>query len=199
MKKSILIWLLAMAILASGCAASNTHIPQTPDGTTVATTEPRETEAATEAATEATEPSATEETAAANTEAQTEPAVTDDSREDYLAAIEEQSNQIKERLQQDTLKQSEMNQLVQQLYELWNGVLNDLWGKLQDSLPEEEFDKLLDEQLQWIEDKENTVKEAGKDYEGGSLYPLITISEAADITQQRVYELYELWKQTGTP
>ena len=197
MKKIVLIWLLAMAILASGCAASNTHIPQTTDATTAGTTEQRETEAATEATTEATEPSATEETAAANTQAQTEPAVTDDSREDYLAAIEEQSNQIRERLQQDTLKQSEMNQLVQQLYELWDGALNDLWGKLRDSLPEEEFDKLLDEQLQWIEDKENAVQEAGKDYEGGSLYPLITISEAADITQERVYELYELWKDNS--
>lgn len=195
MKKSILIWLLSIALLATGCTGRNGPTPQTPDGTTAVTTEQRETGAATEA----TEPSATEETAAANTQAQTEPAVTDDSREDYLAAIEEQSNQIKERLQQDTLKQSEMNQLVQQLYELWDGALNDLWGKLRENLPEEEFDKLLDEQLQWIEDKESAIQEAGKDYEGGSLYPLITISEAADITQARVYELYELWKQTGTP
>ena len=195
MKKSILIWLLVIAIVASGCAASNNSVSQTTAATTPVTTE----ETATEARVETTEAPVTEQTDAATTEAETEPALTDDVPDDYLALVEEQSNLLKAALQQDTLKQSEMNMLSQQLYELWDGVLNDLWSKLQSSLPDEAFDKLLDEQIQWIEDKEAAIEEAGKDFEGGSLYPLITNGEAAAITEARVYELYELWKQTKTP
>lgn len=195
MKKSILIWLLVIAIVASGCAASNNSVLETSNVTTPVTTE----ELATEAGTETTEAPVTEQTDAATTEAETEPALTDDVPDDYLALVEEQSNLLKAALQQDTLKQSEMNMLSQQLYELWDGVLNDLWSKLQSSLPDEAFDKLLDEQIQWIEDKEAAIEEAGKDFAGGSLYPLITNGEAAAITEARVYELYELWKQTKTP
>ena len=195
MKKSILIWLLVIAIVASGCAASNNSVSQTTAATTPVTTE----ELATEARVETTEAPVTEQTDAVTTEAETEPALTDDVPDDYLALVEEQSNLLKAALQQDTLKQSEMNMLSQQLYELWDGVLNDLWSKLQSSLPDEAFDKLLDEQIQWIEDKEAAIEEAGKDFEGGSLYPLITNGEAAAITEARVYELYELWKQTKTP
>ena len=112
-----------------------------------------------------------------------------------MASLKAQSDAIKTSLEEDTLSQTEMNQKAQELYVLWDDALNDLWGKLRDSLPEDEFDKLLDEQLQWIEDKENAVEEAGREYENGSLYPLVTNSEAADITEQRVYELYELLKQ----
>ena len=202
MKKSILLWLLAVAILAAGCAgpendaqqttASTTGVPvQTTTAATIAETQAeKETTAATEpiAATETTSP---EETQAQ----QTEPAATNDELDDYMASLEAQSDAIKTSLEEDTLSQTEMNQKAQELYVLWDDALNDLWGKLRDSLPEDEFDKLLDEQIQWIEDKENAVEEAGREYENGSLYPLVTSSEAADITEQRVYELYELLKQ----
>lgn len=201
MKKSILLWLLAVAILAAGCAgpendaqqttASTTEAPvQTTTAATIAETQAeKETTAATEpiAATETTSP---EETQAQ----QTEPAVTNDELDDYMASLKAQSDAIKAALEQ-AQSQSEMNQKAQELYVLWDDALNDLWGKLRDSLPEDEFDKLLDEQIQWIEDKENAVEEAGREYENGSLYPLVTNSEAADITEQRVYELYELLKQ----
>ena len=201
MKKSILLWLLAVAILAAGCAgpendaqqttASTTGVPvQTTTAATIAETQAeKETTAATEpiAATETTSP---EETQAQ----QTEPAATNDELDDYMASLEAQSDAIKAALEQ-AQSQSEMNQKAQELYVLWDDALNELWGKLRDSLPEDEFDKLLDEQLQWIEHKENAVEEAGREYENGSLYPLVTNSEAADITEQRVYELYELLKQ----
>ena len=114
--------------------------------------------------------------------------------DDYMASLEAQAADIKAALEQ-AQSQSEMNQKAHELYVLWDDALNELWGKLQDSLPEDEFDELLDEQIQWIEDKENAVEEAGKEVEGGSMYPLITNSKAAEITEERVYEFYELLKQ----
>ena len=202
MKKSILLWLLAVAILAAGCAGPENGAQQTTASTTGAPVQTTtaatiaETQAETET-TVATEPiAATETTSPEETQAQqTEPAVTNDELDDYMASLKAQSDAIKTSLEEDTLSQTEMNQKAQELYVLWDDALNDLWGKLRDSLPEDEFDELLDEQIQCIEDKENAVEEAGREYENGSLYPLVTNSEAADITEQRVYELYELLKQ----
>ena len=190
MKKYILIWLLVIAILSTGCAAGKIDESQPAPSTTAGTTEST-TEATTEPTTEATEEttSATETTAPEDTE----PA--DNGLSDYLAAIEEQSNQLKAALQDETMTQAELNSKAQELYQLWDDALNDLWGKLQDQLPDDEFDRLLDEQLQWIDDKEAAVEEAGKAYEGGSIYPLIVNTEAAQITEDRVYELHDLLTQ----
>lgn len=112
----------------------------------------------------------------------------------YMASIEEQSDSIKYSLENDPLTQTEMNEKSQELYELWDGALNYLWGELKNTLSEEEFEELRDVQRTWISEKEKSVEEAGKEFEGGSLYPTIVNGEAADITEKRVYELYELLK-----
>lgn len=194
MKKYILIWLLVIAILSTGCAAGKIDESQPAPSTTAGTTEST-TEATTEPTTETTTEATEETTSATETTApeDTEPA--DNGLSDYLAAIEEQSNQLKAALQNEAMTQAELNSKAQELYQLWDDALNDLWGKLQDQLPDDEFDRLLDEQLQWIDDKEAAVEEAGKAYEGGSIYPLIVNTEAAQITEDRVYELYDLLTQ----
>ena len=111
---------------------------------------------------------------------------------DYIASVEAQSDAIKKSLTEDALTQLDMNMKSGELYDLWDGALNYLWGELKNTLPEDEFAALTDEQLQWIADKEKRVEEVGKDYEGGSIYALIVNDEAARITQERVYELYGL-------
>lgn len=191
MKKSIFVLLLAAAILAAGCTGRVSDALQATaaatENTTLAATADTQAEVETTAAPETTSP---EETQAQ----QTEPADTNNELDDYMASLEAKAADIKAALEQ-AQSQAEMNQKAYELYVLWDDALNDLWGKLQDSLPEDEFDQLLDEQIQWIEDKENAVEEAGKEVEGGSMYPLITNSKAAEITEERVYDFYELLKQ----
>lgn len=114
--------------------------------------------------------------------------------DEYMAFIKEQSDIIQDSLEHDTLTQADMNMKSQELYELWDDALNYLWGEVKSSITEEEFEKLLDEQRIWIEEKEKSVEEAGKEFEGGSIYALIVNGEAAKITEERVYELYELLK-----
>ena len=113
---------------------------------------------------------------------------------DYMADIEAQSDAIKKSLAEDDLTQFDLNMKSKELYDLWDGALNYLWGELKTTLPEDEFSVLTQEQLQWIEGKERAVTEAGKLYEGGSIYALIVNSEAARITEARVYVLYGLLK-----
>lgn len=191
MKKSLLILILALAVLAAGCASGNLETTQSSTAvTTLGTTAAGDTETT---APETTAPENTETDPTETQPEQTDP-VDEDGEDGYLNLLKEQSDILKTSLQEDELTQAELNQKSQDLYKLWDDALNDLWGKLRSSLPEDEFDKLLDEQLDWIEDKENAVAEAGKPYEGGSIYPLIVNSEAAQITEDRVYELYELLK-----
>ena len=195
MKKRIVLWLMAVAILASGCVARPADTQQTTAADTQTTTEI--TTAATAMDTQAVEETtAVTESVPEDTQApQTEPAQVNDGLDDYMASLKAQSDSIKASLEQDELNQAEMNQKSQELYVLWDDALNDLWAKLQDHLPEDEFDELLDEQIQWIEDKESAVEDAGKDFEGGSIYPLITNAKTAELTEARVYEFYQLLKQ----
>ena len=197
MKRFLFVLLVVIAILAAGCAPGKTNVPQTTGAATGESSVNTEADKTGEANTTTQEEThVTETTGPENTEAeQTEPADTDNELDDYMASLKAQSDAIKASLEQDSLSQSEMNQKAQELYVLWDNALNDLWGKLQDSLSADEFDQLLDEQIQWIEDKEDAVEEAGKEFEGGSLQPLITNSKAAEITETRVYEFYELLKQ----
>lgn len=196
MRKRILILALAMIILLVGCARTGTDIPQsTPEnttqaaGTTAATT--------TEANHETGEPSEPETTVPA-TEASEQPQQTEAPVYDisyvrsYLDSVDAQSDSILTSLTQEELNQSEMNAQAYELYVLWDDALNLLWDEMEKALPEESFEKLLDEQLAWIEDKEAAVEEIGKDFEGGSLYPLITNTEAASITEERVHQLYDI-------
>ena len=111
-----------------------------------------------------------------------------------LARLAEQSDAIKYSLEHDPLNQMEMNQKARELYDLWDDALNRLWTDLETGLPEGVFDVLLQDQLTWIADKEAAMEAAGQMYEGGSIYPLIIYSEGAQITQERVYALFELLK-----
>ena len=132
-------------------------------------------------------------------EANTENTVTQDQDssvdyESYMATIEEQSDDIKYALENEVVTQMEMDEKSQELFELWDGALNYLWGELKNVLPEKEFEELRDEQRTWIAQKEEAVETAGKEFEGGSLYTMVVNTEAATITEKRVYELYELLK-----
>ena len=117
------------------------------------------------------------------------------SLDDYMASVREQADSIEAYLEQTATTQADMNQASQELYELWDGAMNVLLDALKESLSDEEFEALLSEQSDWSAAREKTAAEAGKDFEGGSMYPLIVNSEAAALTEARVYELYELLKQ----
>lgn len=131
----------------------------------------------------------------ASSQARSGPINEDDSWADYMADVEEQSSELSDFLTNEAETQFDMNMKSKELCELWEDALNRLWSELEDSLPEGAFEKLQDEQRDWLKEKEHAVEEAGKEVEGGSLYPLIVNCEAARITEERVYELYELLKQ----
>lgn len=114
--------------------------------------------------------------------------------DEYLNAAKEQSELIGASLENDPLTQTEMNLKSEELLALWDDALNRVMDTLETSLPEGEFAQLQEDQSAWLTNREALSAEAGKGFEGGSLYPLIVNMEAASITEERVYELYGLLK-----
>ncbi len=57
------------------------------------------------------------------------------------------------------------------------------------------MEKLTEEQRAWIKEKEKAVSDAGAEFEGGSIQPLIENGEASEWTEKRVRELMEAYME----
>lgn len=108
----------------------------------------------------------------------------------YQRAVK-RAGKMENELEKGDLSQLDMNFLSADIYHVWDGFLNELWQYLVKSLPEDEMAALKAEQIQWIAEKEAAVEDAGKEYEGGSIRPLIENTEATDITKKRIDVLME--------
>ena len=170
MKKRLFIVMLILALLISGCVKDEPQVAETGSVTDSAVS-------------------------AAETERNETSGYDISSVDAYLASVEEQASAIEYSLENEVLNQNEMNRKSLDLYNLWDGALNYLWGELKAVLPEDEFTALLSEQLIWIEEKETEQKEAAGEFEGGSLYPFIFNGRGAAVTEERVYELYDILMQ----
>lgn len=112
-----------------------------------------------------------------------------------LQKAEEDSAVLEEKLLTDaTLKQTDMNMLANDIYVIWDDLLNDMWKTIKSTLDEEAFNTLLVEQREWINDKEEQIKQAREAYGTGSLAPFAGARKAAELTKARVYELSEYLK-----
>ena len=91
------------------------------------------------------------------------------------------------------LTQTDLNEKSQKIYEIWDITLNGIWEILKRNMSEEDISVLTKEQLDWIAMKEASMKEAGKEVEGGSMYGMVVVSQrGATLTKERVYELMEM-------
>lgn len=110
-----------------------------------------------------------------------------------LEALEKQAAEIENRLKNADLSQTEMNSLSGELYKLWDDELNSMWTRLKDILDAESMQQLTREELEWIDFKDRQTAQEAADYEGGSMYPLVSNTAAAQLTKDRVYELARLF------
>lgn len=103
--------------------------------------------------------------------------------------LELQQIEIEKKLDVPDATQSLMNQVSGEVLKLWDDELNRIWSELERQMGKEEFEKLREEQRSWIASKEASVKEAGEEYKGGSMQPLVENELAARLTKNRVYDL----------
>ena len=107
-----------------------------------------------------------------------------------ISFAEESSAELEAKLQDET-SQTEMNATSEELFQTWDNTLNIVWKLLESELDEEKMAALREEERQWIAGKEAAVKEAGQQYEGGSMQSMAESLKAAELTKERVRELAE--------
>lgn len=95
--------------------------------------------------------------------------------------------------------QGEMNVSSKWFFVIWDTELNNLWDRFSNSADQETKEKLLTEQRNWIDMKEEvTLMSIGSSEENGSIYPLLVNSFLEEITRNRAYVLAnELAKING--
>ena len=114
-----------------------------------------------------------------------------ESVETIVTFTKERAAELEYSIQNDDMPQIEYNEKARQLYDMWDMDLNTIWSDLKLVLNEEEMEKLLEEQREWIAWKEEEIKKAGAEYEGGSMQPMVMHLKGAELTEIRVYELLE--------
>ena len=107
-------------------------------------------------------------------------------REEEIAALE---NSI---MNDPNLTQADLNENSYRMYQIWDMTLNEIWGILKRNLNADDMATLTKEQLDWIAMKEASMKEAGAEVEGGSMYGMVVNQRGAELTKERVYELLEI-------
>lgn len=85
----------------------------------------------------------------------------------------------------------EMNDYASAAYEQWDAMLNEIYGVIKEQMSDTDFEKLKEEERQWIVDRDATAKQNALKYEGGTMANLEYISSLENITKDRCYELVE--------
>lgn len=98
---------------------------------------------------------------------------------------------LEERLQKENLTQEEMNELSDELYKAWDAQLNTTWKQMKRTLDTDTMEKITKEQREWLKERDIMIQEAGKGYEGGSIQSMLMSTEGAELTRERVYDLFE--------
>ena len=120
-----------------------------------------------------------------------------DSLQEELEKMENLAEQY-EALTEHDLAQSEIAQLSQWTYKVWDTELNSLWSRMSDELDADVKESILEQQRNWISLKEKVVEESISDYKEGSMYPMLYNEQMADVTRTRVYQLADAFaKEKG--
>ena len=116
-----------------------------------------------------------------------------DALEESLVYREEEAAALEDIMANDpNLTQTDYNEYSLRIFQIWDRALNDIWSILKYNLDSDDMSALTEEQLEWIVMKEASMKEAGAEVEGGSMYGLVVNQRGAQLTKERVYELMEI-------
>lgn len=103
-----------------------------------------------------------------------------------LDKIEEASDKFKN-MDWGSMPQQTMNKNAADWYKLWDDELNSLWERLMEHINPARKDNTVLQQREWIKKKEEKIKKAGSEAEGGTLQPYLEAGEAMRLTRERCY------------
>ena len=100
-----------------------------------------------------------------------------------LISARDESGELEQQLQDATLSQEERETKAEELYQVWDNELNEVWDALNRLLSPEDMEALTAEELEWIAWKEEQAALAGAGMDG--------TLRAAELTRERVGVLEE--------
>ncbi|MBD7939668.1 MULTISPECIES: lysozyme inhibitor LprI family protein [Cytobacillus] len=74
-------------------------------------------------------------------------------------------------------------------YDAWDALLNEVYQVLEEELSTKEMAHLREEQRNWLNERDDTAKNASLKFEGGTQEQLEYVSVLANLTEERCYEL----------
>lgn len=74
-------------------------------------------------------------------------------------------------------------------WELWDELLNEIYGVLGEQLSAEEMNQLREEQRNWVKNRDDSALEASLKFKGGTQEHLEYVAVLANLTEERCYEL----------
>lgn len=109
-----------------------------------------------------------------------------------IAEAKSEADVIEKKLaEDDTLTQTEMNQLAGKIHIIWDNTMNDMLKALEEIVDENTMKDIKKEQQDWKTEFEKIVKEVQAEFDGGSIAALVGAQKAAELTEERVNELKE--------
>ena len=81
--------------------------------------------------------------------------------------------------------QTDANALAQWPYLIWDTELNSLWSRLKDALSADVMEELRKEEVNWINFRDEAAAESVRNFEGGSIHPMLYSLEQAALTRNR--------------
>ena len=77
-------------------------------------------------------------------------------------------------------------------FKLADDLLNNLWILIKYNTDEAEFEKILNEQREWLKQRDQKADEAADSWEGGSFAPVDVADTKAEMTMERCKELVDI-------
>lgn len=131
-----------------------------------------------------------------NNEENTSDVITVSIKEDYLRELnitKKETAELRASPTDDTTYA--MKAIEGKLFNIWDGLLNEVYGILEAQLSDKDMEALRIEERAWIKYRDNTAKEASLKYKGGSQEQLEYVTVLNNLTADRCFELVESYME----
>lgn len=177
MKRRLILILISLSIVMVGCSKNNEEKINTKVNTeTVDTKTVKGNEAPTE--------KVDTETKTNNKEYEEKKSY----KEEYLKKLDSLDEYLKTSIKEGTTT-IEMKEAENTRYKSWDDMLNEIYNLLKTQLTKDEMKKLEEEEVKWIKYRDETAENESKEFEGGTIQPVIYTSSLTKTTKNRCYEL----------
>lgn len=109
-------------------------------------------------------------------------------QEEYLKKINYTKKEAEELVATDTSTYA-LKKVENDRWDIWDELLNEIYGVLKEQLSHKEMDQLREEQRNWIRYRDDCALEASLKYKGGTQEHLEYVAVLANLTEERCYEL----------